>query len=118
MSWTLTTSGAAIVKAGSNSNATIIASGAALQTWSDQVEGRIVAETRRDWVTSYTNLSGAVQNILNDTASDLIAMKIINYDVAANPSRVSETMLDVLRDNASSNLKILREFKSNEIRGI
>lgn len=118
MAWTLTTSGAAIVKAGVNANSTITLSGARLAEWSDQVEGRIVAQTRRNWVTGYSSVDAGVQAILDDTASDLIAMKIINWDISSNPSRISETMLDVIRDNANQNMKTLKEFKSNTIKSV
>lgn len=119
MSWTLTTSGACIIKAGLNANSTIVTSGAALAKWSDEVEGRIVQETRKNFVVEYASLNDSEKNILDDTASDLIAMKIINYDMAGFTSRVeAQTMLDVLKDNSNSNLKLLRDFKTNEIRSV
>lgn len=119
MTWTLTTSGAAIIKAGKNASSTIVASGAALLQFCTQVEGRIVAETRRDWVDSYSSVDAGTQNLLGDVASDLIAMKMINYDMSGFISRTeAQTMLDVLRDNASQGLRILKDFKSNTIKPI
>jgi len=117
MSWTLTTSGAAIIKAGANANSTIIASGAALEKWSDQAEGRIVTESRRDWVDSYSSVDSGVKEILSDVCSSLIAKQIISYDMSGFTSmREAETMLDVNDDVILRCMATLKDFKSNEIK--
>lgn len=119
MTWTLTTSEAAIRKAGENADATIVASGAALANWSDQAEGRIVAETRRNWVTDYASVPADVKKILDDTASSLIAMQIINYNMLGFTSRAeAQTMLNIQDNTATTGMRVLKDFKSNEIRGI
>jgi hypothetical protein len=119
MSFTLTTSGAAIVKAGAGANSVIVANVANLEKFSDQAEGRIVAQTRRDWVTDYSNLSTEIKGILDDVASSLIAMQIINYDMGGYTSRAeAQTMLNVQDNTASSGINILKDFKSNDIRSV
>ena len=78
-SWNFTTSEAAIAKAGAGADTDIIASTATLAKWSDQVEGKINSLTRVDWITNpaTANFTG----LLDDIASDLIAIKIINYNM-------------------------------------
>lgn len=115
MAWTFCTSGAAINKAGANASTSI--SGADLDRWSDQVEGRIIAETRRDWKTYINQITSGAYLILGDCASDLIAMKIINYDTSGFPTTASAQLtLDVLYDNSNKCLNVLRDFKSNDIK--
>ena len=116
MSWTLSTSGAAVRKAGLNANSTIAASGAALAEWSDQAEGEIAAATRRDWVASYSGLSTAIKQILGDAASSLVAMKIISYDITGYLAREADTLLNVNDEITSRQIKILKDFKSNELK--
>jgi len=119
MAWTLCTSGASIIKAGVGANSDIVISGAFLASWSDEVEGRIVAETRRDWVDSFPSVDSGVKLALQDVASDLIAMKIISYDMSGYAgSREAETILDVLKDNSTRVLNELKDFKSNTVRDV
>lgn len=120
MSWTLCTSGAATAKAGANANSTITASGAALAEWSNEIEGHIVGVTRRNWVNEYASIGNTgVKNMLADVCSDMIAMKIISYDMSGYTSRFEAlTMLNQLRDNAIGILKNLEDFKSDEIRSV
>ena len=116
MSWTLCTSGAAIAKAGKNANSTIVASTATLAEWSDEAEGSICAFTRKDWITDYSTIKTNFKPCLADCASDLIAMKIINYDMSGFSKLLeAETMLDVLRDNSSRNLTLLNNDNKKEI---
>ena len=114
--WKLTTSGAAIAKAGSKANATIVASSATLLKWSDDVEGTINTITRKDWVADYANVTTNFKGILSELASDMIAMKIVAYDLSGYTSRTEgETILDVLRDSAVRNIEILKEEKNKEV---
>lgn len=117
MSWTLTTSGAAVVKAGLNQNSTIGLSGVAMTSWSNQAEGRIEAETRRSWVDNYSLLSTGIQNILDDVCSSMIAKQIITYDMSNFTNKAEAiTMLNVHDDIVREGLKILRDFKSNVLK--
>ena len=119
MSWTLTTSGSAVRKAGTNANSTIAVSGSALQDWSDMAEGRIVSETRRDWVDSYNSVDSGVKLLLADTASSLIAKQIISYDMSGYTSRAeAQTMLDVQEDTAQKGISAIKDFKSDSIKAV
>jgi len=114
MAWTLCTSGAAIAKAGANANSTIVASGATLAEWSDEVEGTICAITRKDWVSSPP--SANFMGILEDTASDGIAMKIISYSIPDYSSKAeAQTMLNVLDRNMTRNLEVLKDQNNKTI---
>lgn len=116
MSFTLCTSGAAVYKAGANADPNATSSGAILAEWSDEVEGTICTITRRDWVTDWTSLEANYKPILSDLASDLIAMKIINYNMEGYTGlNEASTMLDVLRDNANRNLDILKLSENQEV---
>ena len=101
MSWTLCTSGSAIVKAGANANSTIVASGSSLAEFSDEVEGTICTKTRYNWVSNYSSITSQFKPILANIASDLIAMKIIGYDLSGWASKNEYlTMLNILKDNS------------------
>lgn len=114
MSWTLCTSGSAIVKAGANANSTIVASGSALAEFSDEVEGTICAKTRYNWVSGYGSVTAQYKPILANIASDLIAMKIIGYDMSGYTSRYEAlTMLNILKDNSD---KIYESLERDEIK--
>lgn len=117
MSFTLTTSGAIVQKAGLNASSGATTSGALLENYSNFAEGMIVEETRRNWVTQHSGLSTDMKNALSDVASDLAAMKVIIFDMSGYTSRSeAQTMLNVLRDNANRHIINLKDFKSNEIK--
>jgi hypothetical protein len=116
MSWTLCTSGSAVVKAGVYANSSIILSGSILAQWSDQKEGRIEAETRRSWVSNYATLPTGIKNILADICSSLIAKEIISYDTSGYQGNSEViTRLNVQDDVAREGLNILKDFKSNTL---
>ena len=114
MTWTLCTSGSAIVKAGGHVSS-ISGSATHLANWSDEAEGRIEAETRRSWVANYSGLPTGIKGVLSDTASSLIAMNIIAYDTTGYLSREADILLNVNDDKANAGLRILKDFKSNTI---
>lgn len=123
MAFTLTSSGAAVVKAGTN-RSTVWSVGdsgqtgqAILDKWSNQAEGKIVAETRRDWVGKYSTLGDGVKNILDDVCSSIIAKQIISFDMSGFTSRAEAfTMLNVQDDIVGRGIAILKDFKSNDIK--
>lgn len=116
MTWTLCTSGAAVIKAGANANSNAIISGSLLTSWCDQAESQIDALTRKDWVTNYSSEKTNFKNVLGDLCSDIIAMKIINYDMSGYTSRAeAQTMLDVIRDNIIRNFDVLKDEKNKEV---
>jgi len=119
MAFTFCSSGAAIIKAGANSNDNITVSGAALNTWSNQVEGRIVIETRKNYLTDFNSLVSGAQQLLSEVASSLIAIKIINYDMSEYSSRAEAiTMMNVLDDQATKGINILKDFKAEDIKSV
>ena len=113
----LATSGACILKAGTNVNS-IFTGEDAEANWEvliQQAEGFINTATRRDWVTGYSSLISGAKGILEDAASNLAAMYAIQYDMTNYTTRIeAETMLDVLRDGALRDIQILKDKKSEE----
>ena len=102
MSWLMCTSGSAVVRAGFNANATIVASGSALAGFSDDVEDAICKRLGITAAASYPK-------IFSDLASDMIAQKIINYDADAIGKGVSTLRLNVLEQNISNNFATLKK---------
>jgi len=113
MAWTFCLSGSAIVKAGANANSDIVLAGAILDEWSDEVEGAICTITRKDWVADYASITANFKPILADLASDLIAMKMVNYDPGGYTK--PQLILDVLKDNVERNLKSLKDKSDQEV---
>ena len=119
MSFTLCTSGAATIKAGTDVSSTIKADSTALNQMSDHAEGRITAETRRTWVDDYANLSTEIKGILSDVASSLIAMDMMWFNNKVYQSaEIFQTGLDIHIDRITRGLSFLRSFKSNEIKSV
>ena len=111
MSWTLTTSGGCLSRAGLK--ATI--SNGNLIGYSDDAEAVINCATLKDWVADYNSVTANFKKILNHCASSMVAMDIINYDMSGFSSRAeAETMLDVLRDGVVRDLEILKQEKTKD----
>jgi hypothetical protein len=119
MTWTgtLCTSKAIINKAGASANATVTASEALLQEFYDEAEGRILSDTKIDWTSGYSTLASGAKQCLADAVSDLAAIKVIQYDLSSF-SRLLEaqSMVDMLLDNAKTEISLLRDFKNNSIK--
>jgi len=112
MAWTLCSSGAAISKAGANSESNIKTSGAILADWSDEAEGAICAECHTDFVTNYADYDTEIQNALQTISAAKIAKQIIAYDMSGFTStREAETMLDYLDDVENKALQTLKDKK-------
>lgn len=110
MSFNLTSSAAIIAKAGAGMNSIfLVASGAVIMAkWCDQAEGTLSTLTRRNWIAS--SLAINFNAIIDDTVSDLVAMKVINYDMSGYTSRAeAQTMLSLIDDNFNRNLVILKD---------
>jgi len=118
MSFLYCTSGAAIAKAGAGSNEDFQTSSAflvKLNTFSEQSEGAINTLTRKDWSGAYASLDGNFKQILSDLSSDMIATKIVAYDMGGYTSRLeAQTILDVLDSGIRRNIEILKEEKGRE----
>ena len=113
--WTYCTSGSAIFKAGENADATAIADGTNLAIISSEVQGRIDAETRRDWYANYTGLPSQVKDMLSLASSCAIA----NHIIKSNPSGYfpgePELLINVNYDSYKECIEFLKNFKSNSL---
>src|SRR3990167_7983359 len=97
MSYTLTTSGAIMIKAGKNRSSDI--SGTDLSLLSDFAEAFIFVSTREDWVTDYATVSTNAKPILSDVASSFAGNIWISYEMSGYTSRSeAQTMLDINDD--------------------
>ena len=108
MVWTLATSGSATADAGANVNTDIKASGSALETWSNQAEGTISSIIGVDAVANFSKFDSVGKAILSETASNMIAQKMVRFDPGNyNSEREAETILDTLENTISDNKKLL-----------
>lgn len=118
MTYTLSTSGAAVRKAGYGVNSTIAVSGAALDNWNAQDEARVNFLTNYDWVGNYSGLSSNFVSILDDTVSSMTAIKLISYDTKGyNSADEWTTLLDINYDIVTRNLKTLSEEANKSTSG-
>jgi len=113
MSWTFTSSGAVLGKAGKNAQAIVDAistSRATLLGWTDEIDATISDTARIDLVSNYGSLDSTGKNILGSIVSAFVAQKIINYDMdSIGSSRKVETMLDVLENDVRRGLTLIKE---------
>lgn len=113
--WLFCTSGSAVFKAGENADATAIADATNLAIISQEVQGRIISETRRDWATTYTSLPNGIKDVLSLAASCAIA----NHIIKSNPSGFfpgeAELLINVNYDTYKECMEFLTNFKSNSI---
>lgn len=77
-----------------------------------QAESFINISTRYNWTDAFSGLNADVKYILSMLESDIVAMYIIDYNLANYPSRdMAETMLDVLNDKVRTNIELLKDIK-------
>jgi N-acetylglucosamine kinase-like BadF-type ATPase len=101
-------------KAGDGASATSIAE-AYTNDFMTQAESTINVMTRKNWSDLYAGLNIDVKNILKETASNLAAIYVINYDMGGYTSRTeAEDMINVLRDISLRNISILRDLKQQD----
>ena len=113
MTWTLTTSGAAIAEAGVHANSAIIASAATLLNFCTQIEGFICVETHYDWIANYTGLNARIKGMLNNICVAGITPKIVKYDSTGYLTREADILLNTADETWSSGLKFL-SIKQNQ----
>lgn len=113
--WTFCTSGSAIFKAGENADATAIADATNLAILSSEVQGRIIAETRKDWATTYSSLPSGIKDVLSLCSSAMIANHIIKSNLTGYFPGEAESILNVNYDTANECIEFLKDFKSNDI---
>jgi len=109
MSFTLTSSGAIIMKSGINASSTATSSGAMLKEFCDEAEGYLCADTQYDWVENYSSIGTNFKPILSLAVSNLASMYIIDADLSVYTSRAEgQTMLNVNYDNYTKAVDILK----------
>ena len=112
-------SSAAVAKAGSGVNTDVLDDSVALASFSDAAEGEIVAETRRDFLTSYSDLHAGISGAVAAVCASKIAKQMIQYDMSGYTSlEQAQTMLDVQDDVVRKGMAILKDFKSNDVKPI
>jgi len=121
MTTTFCVSGAVLVKAGVNVNAAVadgsvlIGTTSPVDSWINQAENTINANSRINFISTYVTLSDNKKKILEDVCSSLAAIYAINYDMSGYTSRVeAEDMVNLLRDSALRGLGLLRDKKTSQ----
>lgn len=112
---TLTTSGAVALKAGTNVNSTIIASGAAVSEAIAQAESFTTMTARIDFVDDYTTYDNNFKKVLDDAVSSYAAIALINYDMSGYTSRAeAQTMIDVNWARWNECMKLIKDKKATD----
>lgn len=112
MAWTLCTSGQATAKAGANCSTDIKSDATSLDLYSDMAEGAFCMKTRRNWISN--PCTAALSGVIADAVSDLIAVKMINYDTSGYLKNEANLMLTVITNNFDNIIKDLREKQYQE----
>lgn len=115
MSFTLTTSGAAMAKAGANASTDVTGDGAdmtILNKWSDDAESFLVEATRKDLVTDYAKLTTSQAGIASEAVSSMIAKQMVNYDTSGFFPGEAQLILNVQDDIVRECTKIIKDFKT------
>jgi len=80
-----------------------------------QVESLINVVCRYNFSDAYAGLNADVKGLLSEVASNLVAIYIIQFNMAGFTSRVeAEDMINVLRDAALRGLSLLRDRKAQD----
>ena len=115
MTRTLTTSGACVLKAGTGVNSRFLSGVTTEDDWDDYInkaEAIVSSTSRRDWVTLYSGLDANTKLILDGIVSSISAMLAIQYDMSGYTSRAeAQTMLDVLRDDITRSMTLIKDDK-------
>jgi hypothetical protein len=104
------TSDEILVKAGENYDTSI--NEARINALCTQAESEINCICRRNYSDDYAGLNADVKGILSMAASNLVAIYIINFNMAGFTSRVeAEDMINVLRDGYLRCIAMLKDKK-------
>jgi len=113
MGFAIATTGSILLKCGKNCNLATsngLTSGARIAAAARQAESFLHTSCRTDWSGAYATLSPDVKYVLEDLASCVAAMYLINYDMSGYTSRQEVlTMLNVLWARTQECLKLLGE---------
>jgi hypothetical protein len=98
-------------KAGANASATSKAE-AYVNQYMTEVESEINSTCRYNFSDTYSSLNADTKGLLKGVASNLAAIYVIQYDMSGFTSRIeAEDMINVLRDAALRQLKLLKDKK-------
>lgn len=115
MSWTLSLSGSAILKAGVHANADIISGATNIDSFSTEAEGFICAQLHTD-VVANTPADAEIVNAIADIHSSKVAMSIVAYDMGGyTDRREAETIIDVNDDIVSKGLAKLKDKENQRL---
>lgn len=109
MAITLCTENQAKYKAGQNYDSTNVSS-TLINSYINDAEGFICAESLYDWVTKYTSVSAIGKLFLANVTASLAAIYMINFNMSGYTSRTeAQTMLDILWTQVVESLNLLRD---------
>lgn len=121
MSWTLCTSGSAILKASVNVNTSIVnyaTNKTYLDGLSDKAENDACVLTRSDVITDYSSLTTNGKQVLAKFCEAHIAENLVNYDPDAIGRSTAIAILNVLYTQKQEAIKILTDNNNKKYLGI
>lgn len=115
----LCSSSAIVYKAGDGVDKTAAASGALLDQFYREAEGRFVGNTHRDWVASANTLNPGVSGAVSLAIASMGGNLLASFNSELYPSReIYQTLLDVNDDNARKVMRELKDFDSSLLKGV
>lgn len=116
MTFTLTTSGAILAKAGDSLKSEYASSGALIYIWGSEAEGTFCGLTRKDWITGSAAIQASLLPMISDAVSSLAAIKAITYDITSYTTKEAQTMMDYLTNNANMIITKLMEDENQKFK--
>ena len=115
-SYTFAESSAAIIRqAGANVSTTATSSEAIILQASDAAEGRIMAETRYNFIDGYADLASYAKFLLKSAACRYAANDLIAYDMSLAPTRTEfENRINLNRAEAKEIIALLVKTENAE----
>jgi hypothetical protein len=103
-----------LMKAGAGASATSKAE-AYVNNFLFQAESFINSQCRYNFSDNYATLNNDIKGILNECATAIAAIYVIQYDMSGYTSRIeAEDMINILRDAYIRDLKLLRDKKVSD----
>lgn len=122
MAGTVTTSGAVLIKAGTNAS-TDFDGGWALnseyEAWIEEAEGYLCDLVKYDIVTNWASLNAVYKLIFTEYASSYAAIQAIKYDMSGYTSRIeAEDMINVLWARMQQIERLLKDEDAQSFIGV
>lgn len=119
MTLTLCTTTDIIRKAGLGANSTITASGTWLEEIGNNAEGCVIADTRIDWITGYSDVNTYVKLKLQEATAAKAALDVVTYSSKDYSARLEqETLIDKLYDEYAQAIQVLSRTDANNIKQV